>query len=205
MGRSATARRGSAAIGSQEERPMSFQHHDPDVRVSQAERDEVVAVLARHYADGRLTLGEYEERVDAALGARTGRDFEPLLADLPVERAPAPSAFEAGWRTPAPSRAGEGAGRPARSPRPLRVPQPAGRRSAWSPGPSPRVVAVVAVIVLAAVAGPWALWLLWPALALTRGHAFGPGSGHGFASCGGRSRHALHPGSRADDSAIQRL
>ncbi|HLM63444.1 MAG TPA: DUF1707 domain-containing protein [Acidimicrobiales bacterium] len=183
---------------------MSFQHHDPDLRVSQAERDEVVAVLARHYADGRLTLGEYEERVDAALGARTGRDFEPLLADLPVERAPAPTAFEAGWRSPAPPPASDGDPRPVRTPGQSRAPQPLGRRTAWGPGLSQRAVAVVAVIVLAAVAGPWALWLLWPALALTRGHAFRPGSGRGFGPCGGHGGHAL-PGSRTDDSAIQRL
>lgn len=59
---------------------------DPELRVSQADRDEVVATLAMHYADGRLTLGEYEERVQSALEARTGSDLEPLLADLPVKR-----------------------------------------------------------------------------------------------------------------------
>lgn len=57
---------------------------NPDLRVSQAERNEVAAALGRHYADGRLSVAEYEERVAAALEARTGRDFEPLLADLPA-------------------------------------------------------------------------------------------------------------------------
>jgi hypothetical protein len=56
---------------------------NPDLRVSQAERDEVAAALGRHYADGRLSVGEYEERVAAALEARTGRDLDALLVDLP--------------------------------------------------------------------------------------------------------------------------
>lgn len=68
-----------------------------DLRVSHAEREDVAAELAHHYAAGRLTVEEYEERVTAALAARTGRDFEPLLADLPEDRAtagaePAPAA-----------------------------------------------------------------------------------------------------------------
>jgi hypothetical protein len=117
----------------------SVSSRDPDVRVSQAERDEVAAVLARHYADGRLSLDEYEERVAAALAARTGHDFEPLLADLPTQRRPDV--------------------RPRRGRTAQRSPVPA-----WSPV---RVVAVAAVIALAVTSGLWALWLLWPALVLT--------------------------------------
>jgi hypothetical protein len=77
-------------------------HRSPDVRVSQAERDEVATVLGRHYADGRLSVGEYEERVSAALEARTGRDLDGLLSDLPAlpaAEAPRP-AFE--WARLAP-------------------------------------------------------------------------------------------------------
>ena len=112
---------------------------DPDLRVSQAERDDVAAALARHFADGRLTVEEYEERVEAALAARTGRDLEPLLADLPAPAAPAR----------------------ARRPR-------ADRRAPRTPAlPSARVLAVAAVVVLAITTGWWALWLLWPALILT--------------------------------------
>ena len=123
---------------------------DPDLRVSQAERDVVAAALARHFADGRLTVEEYEERVEAALAARTGRDLEPLLADLPAADPRAPT-------------------RPAD-----RRHQP---RRPWTPHgvPSARVVAVAAVVVLAIATGWWALWLLWPALALTGGCGFGYG------------------------------
>src|SRR4029453_7601639 len=106
---------------------------DPDLRVSQAERDEVVKVLAGHFADGRLTVEEYEERVEAALGARTGRDLEPLLAELPGADPP---------RAPPPTPRG-------REPRSMRPPQiPV------------RLLAVAGVVVLAIATGPWALWLL---------------------------------------------
>lgn len=88
--------------GSAADRPapgpsMRLTEDELDLRVSQAERDEVTAELARHYAAGRLAVDEYEERVAAALQARIGRDFEPLLADLPEDRGVAPrSAAPAG-------------------------------------------------------------------------------------------------------------
>jgi hypothetical protein len=122
------------------------ERRDPDLRVSQAERDEVVAVLAGHFADGRLTVEEYEERVEVALAARTGRDLEPLLADLPAADPP---------------------------PAPARTPRRREPGSVRAPLIPTRLVAVAAVIVLAIATGPWALWLLWPALLFTGGCGFG--------------------------------
>ncbi len=55
----------------------------PDVRVSDSDRHAVVDDLQRHTADGRLTLDEFEERVDEALRARTGADLDAALRDLP--------------------------------------------------------------------------------------------------------------------------
>ena len=55
----------------------------PDVRVSDSDRHAVVDDLQRHTADGRLTLDEFEERVDEALRARTGADLDVALRDLP--------------------------------------------------------------------------------------------------------------------------
>ena len=43
----------------------------PDIRASDADRDRVVEKLRDHAAAGRLTTDELEERVDAALVART--------------------------------------------------------------------------------------------------------------------------------------
>jgi Domain of unknown function (DUF1707) len=55
----------------------------PDERVSDSDRHAVVDDLQRHTADGRLTLDEFEERVDEALRARTGADLDATLRDLP--------------------------------------------------------------------------------------------------------------------------
>jgi hypothetical protein len=53
------------------------------IRASDGERDQVVARLQRDFADGRLTQAELEERVGAALAARTRDQLQALTADLP--------------------------------------------------------------------------------------------------------------------------
>jgi Domain of unknown function (DUF1707) len=53
------------------------------VRASDSERDQVVALLQGHFADGRLTQAELEERAGAALVARTRDQLDALTADLP--------------------------------------------------------------------------------------------------------------------------
>jgi hypothetical protein len=55
----------------------------PELRASHAERDQVVELLREAAGDGRLTAEELEQRVEAALGARTGSDLAVLTADLP--------------------------------------------------------------------------------------------------------------------------
>jgi hypothetical protein len=62
---------------------------DPDLRVSHAEREQVVAALQRHTAAGRLTLDEFSERVDHALAAVTRADLAKVTGDLPAEPDPA--------------------------------------------------------------------------------------------------------------------
>lgn len=57
----------------------------PALRASDADRDQVVARLQHHYAVGRLTLPELEERVAAAYGARTHEQLDALSNDLPRE------------------------------------------------------------------------------------------------------------------------
>jgi hypothetical protein len=53
------------------------------IRASDGERDQAVALLQRDFADGRLTQAELEERVGAALAARTRDQLQALTADLP--------------------------------------------------------------------------------------------------------------------------
>jgi hypothetical protein len=64
------------------------------IRASDAERDQVVALLKRGFSDGRLTQAELEERVGAALAARTRDQLQALAADLPAaDVQPAPPAM----------------------------------------------------------------------------------------------------------------
>jgi hypothetical protein len=60
---------------------------DESVLASDADRDATVDRLGEAVAQGRLTLGEFAERVDAAYEARTLRDLAPLVGDLPAPAA----------------------------------------------------------------------------------------------------------------------
>ena len=53
------------------------------VRVGDAERDEALDKLGDHFAAGRLTREELDERTEQAMGARFDRDLEALFRDLP--------------------------------------------------------------------------------------------------------------------------
>ncbi|MFD6099768.1 DUF1707 domain-containing protein [Nocardiopsis flavescens] len=53
------------------------------MRISDAERHQVAEVLRDAAAEGRITLDELDERLEAAFGAKTYADLEPIVADLP--------------------------------------------------------------------------------------------------------------------------
>lgn len=65
-----------------------------DMRISDAERERVVAQLNTAVSEGRLTLAEFEERVDGVLRSRTFGEIEPYVIDLPVQSIKAPEAVE---------------------------------------------------------------------------------------------------------------
>ena len=56
---------------------------DDSIRVSDADRDRVTAQLRDHFAAGRSPPGELEERLSAALSAKTVGDLRRIMADLP--------------------------------------------------------------------------------------------------------------------------
>lgn len=60
-----------------------------EVRLSDADRERVIGWLNTALGEGRLTLPEFEQRVDAVLQAKTYGDVDPYLADLPITM-PAP-------------------------------------------------------------------------------------------------------------------
>jgi Domain of unknown function (DUF1707) len=66
-----------------------------DMRVGDAEREAAAAELREHYASGRLTLDELNERVGKAFAAKTRGDLSALMTDLPSAR-PGASGAQAG-------------------------------------------------------------------------------------------------------------
>lgn len=56
---------------------------DDSIRVSDTDRDRVTAQLRDHFAAGRITPGELDERLSAALNAKTFGDLRRIMADLP--------------------------------------------------------------------------------------------------------------------------
>ena len=56
-----------------------------DVRASDAERQAVVRRLERAVQDGRLTVTEFDERVQAVFAARTRAAMDVVTEDLPPD------------------------------------------------------------------------------------------------------------------------
>ena len=70
---------------------------DPnDLRIGDAEREQTMAALREHFAQGRLDHEELDERLERVLSARTARDLAQVTADLPGHQ-PKPA-----YREPAP-------------------------------------------------------------------------------------------------------
>ena len=127
------------------------------LRIGDTERDSAISELGDHFAAGRLSTEEFEQRVDQAIKARFNDDLEPLFVDLP--------------RTAEPTLESRS------------NPQP-DAHLAWSPvlwfAPLLVVCAVVAAVILSA---PWLVWMfLWVFLITgffrRRRRYFGPSHRH---------------------------
>jgi uncharacterized protein DUF1707 len=57
-------------------------------RLSDAERESVVEQLNHAVGEGRLTLSEFEDRLQGVLAARTQAEIAPFVADLPAASVP---------------------------------------------------------------------------------------------------------------------
>jgi len=68
-----------------------------NLRASDADRERIADVLRQAAGDGRLTMEELDERLDAVYAAKTYAELEPITKDLPASgHAPAPSPVPAG-------------------------------------------------------------------------------------------------------------
>ncbi|MFE9474030.1 MULTISPECIES: DUF1707 SHOCT-like domain-containing protein [Streptomyces] len=65
----------------------------PELRASDTDRERVAEVLRDALAEGRLDMGEFEERLEATYAARTYGELAPITRDLPAGSAPAPVSF----------------------------------------------------------------------------------------------------------------
>ncbi len=107
---------------------------DDHLRVSDADRERVAARLREHFAQGRLSSEELDERISAALSAKTFGDLNRIMADLP-EPTPVPSQVR-------------------------RSPPWAARRAAVM-GRGPRILPLALVALIAALVIPGAGWLFF--------------------------------------------
>jgi hypothetical protein len=127
-----------------------------NIRISDADRERVVERLREHYAEGRLTSDEMDERVTTALSAKTYGDLRGLMTDLPEPEtigapgtagptgAPGP-AGPAGWQSP---------------------PWFAGGRPMVAYRRGPRILPIVLIALVVAVAIPGAGWVAFAFLKL---------------------------------------
>jgi hypothetical protein len=126
----------------------------PELRIGDADREAAVSSLGEHYAAGRLTKDEFDERSDQAWSAKTASQLWPLFADLPRPRA---------------------AGGPTRAPQAVR-PQPRGGRGGhpgWRFGGAfaPLLLVVAVLVVLTHLPVFVLVGLIWLFLARTN-HAW---------------------------------
>ena len=66
-----------------EPEPVPADRPAPAIRASDQDRDAIVQRLQQAFAERRLDDDEFDERMRAALTARTGADLDKLTADLP--------------------------------------------------------------------------------------------------------------------------
>src|SRR5258707_13764758 len=60
------------------------------LRIGDAEREAAAAALREHFAQGRLTLEEFQHRLGAGFAAQTARDPTALTGALPHAAEPPP-------------------------------------------------------------------------------------------------------------------
>lgn len=137
----------------------------PRMRAGTADRQATVDQLTRHFTEGRLNPGEFDERVGQAYAATHLDELPALLADLPDDD-------QHHRRQPAPSD-----GKPARWPADGWSPSPRSRELQHTPPQVFAVEAVVGVVAMVFTVGALThgffpfplLWIVLIGLFLARG------------------------------------
>ncbi|MFJ1794362.1 DUF1707 SHOCT-like domain-containing protein [Kitasatospora griseola] len=116
-----------------------------ELRAADADRERVADLLRDAYAEGRLTVDEHAERIEAAYNARTFGELEPLTRDLPSHPGPIRhNLTKPPLDAPAPAPQQQSSLPPARaeSPTMLAVFGGAARKGRWRVGSHLKAVAV---------------------------------------------------------------
>jgi Domain of unknown function (DUF1707) len=139
---------------------------DAKIRASDADRDRTAAALREHLAAGRLTIEEFDERLDRAYAAKTLGELDEVMADLPTtDLGQLPSApLDRSAADPIP--AGRGSDRSLEA-APGRL-SPAWR-GAWGSWLAISLFLFAIWVVSGATGGPWFLWVALPLGALILG------------------------------------
>ncbi|WP_084961953.1 DUF1707 SHOCT-like domain-containing protein [Thermoactinospora rubra] len=119
----------------------------PEMRASDADRDRVAAVLREHTAQGRITVEEFNERLEQVYQSKTYGELAKVTADLPEV-----DLRERAARTPAVP-AQKGGLHP-------------GMRAAWAAWASASAVNWVIWLIISLSSGeaiyPWPVWVMGP-------------------------------------------
>jgi hypothetical protein len=130
-------------------------------RVGDAERDAVTSALHEHFAQGRLSQNELEERLSATLSARTVGDLRRVTRDLPDAAIARPGGGRPWGRGSWGPGAGHGPWRPGSAHWGRGPATAAWPRAGWGP---PRVMPfgplLVAAVLIAAFTGAWVVFPL---------------------------------------------
>jgi Domain of unknown function (DUF1707) len=168
---------------------------DARIRASDADRERAAAALREHLAAGRLTIEEFDERLDRAYAAKTLGELDEIMADLPATDLvqlpaasldhPAADPMLARRRS---SRSIE-AGRRGFSP---------AWRAAWGSWLAISLFLFMIWLVSGATGGPWFVWVALPLGALMLGRWITGAPARGEYRSARARRHHRH---RYDDMA----
>jgi hypothetical protein len=81
-----------------QQQPPNPTRRPVEPRIGDADRDQAVAFLQEHMAQGRIDTSEFDDRIARALNAKTASELTVLFDDLPEPRPP--SVTDAGYQAP---------------------------------------------------------------------------------------------------------
>lgn len=125
--------------------------NSPEMRASDADRDRVAAILREHTAQGRITMEEFNERLESLYQSRTYGELAKLTVDLPdVDLRHLPVKAEA----------------PKTAQKPAQQGMHSGMRAAWSAWAVASGINWVIWLIVSITSGdliyPWPLWVMGP-------------------------------------------